>query len=107
LSHFRGTFVTTWPVLTEAFHFVDEPWNRSLLWDFVLSRAVDTVEIARAGKARMRQLMEQYADLPMDFADASLLMIAEQFKLNIVFTLDRRGFTVYRARRVHSFEIIP
>ncbi len=51
--------------------------------------------------------MTKYADLPMDFADASLVALGERLKLRKVFTLDRRDFRLYRPRHVRSFEIFP
>ena len=84
--------MTSWPVLTEVFHFLDRPVGRTLLWDFVLSDAVRVEEVLKSDLGRMRVLMEKYADLPMDFADASLVALAERLKVFRVFTLDRRGF---------------
>jgi uncharacterized protein len=55
---------------------------------------------------RMRDLMEKYADLPMDFADASLVAVSERLKIGKVFTLDRH-FRVYKPRHTSSFEIAP
>jgi hypothetical protein len=107
VQEFRCRFVTSWPVLTEAFHFLDRPVGRTLLWDFVLSDAVRVEEILKSDIGRMRALMEQYADLPMDFADASLVAVAERLRIFRVFTLDRRGFTVFRPRHAESFEVFP
>jgi hypothetical protein len=107
LQEFRGRFVTSWPVLTEVFHFLDRPVGRTLLWDFVLSDAVRVEEVLKGDLGRMRALMEQYADLPMDFADASLVAMAERLRVFRVFTLDRRGFAVFRPRHAESFEIFP
>jgi hypothetical protein len=107
LQEFRGGFVTSWPVLTEAFHFLDRPVGRRLLWDFILSDAVRVEEVPKSDLGRMRALMEQYADLPMDFADASLMALAERLRVFRVFTLDRRGFAVFRPRHGESFEIFP
>jgi len=107
LQEFRGRFVTSWPVLTEVFHFLDRPVGRALLWDFVLSDAVRVEEVLKSDLARMRVLMEQYADLPMDFADASLVALAERLRVFRVFTLDRRGFAVFQPRHAESFEIFP
>lgn len=107
LQEFRGRFVTSWPVLTEVFHFLDRPVGRSLLWDFVLSDAVRVEEVLKSDLGRMRVLMEQYADLPMDFADASLVALAERLRVYRVFTLDRRGFVIFRPRHAGSFEIFP
>ncbi len=43
-------------------------------------------------------LMEKYADRPMDFADASLLWLADALGIPDVATLDS-GFHVYRTKR--------
>ena len=107
LKTFTGGFVTTWPVLTEAFHFIDRPRDRSLLWNFVLSDVVRVEDVMAADLTRIRLLMEQYADLPMDFADASLVVLAERLRVFRVFTLDRRGFGVFRPRYAQGFEIFP
>jgi predicted nucleic acid-binding protein len=45
--------------------------------------------------------MEQYADLPMDLADASLVTAAEAIGMRHVFAIDRKAFAVYRVRRGH------
>jgi len=45
--------------------------------------------------------MEEYADHPMDLADASLVVLAEQERLKRIFTLDRRDFLSYRVRHGH------
>jgi hypothetical protein len=45
--------------------------------------------------------MEQYADHPMDRADASLIAVAESLQARKVFTLDENDFGVYRVRRGH------
>lgn len=107
LGTFTGGFATTWPVLTEAFHFIDRPRDRSLLWNFVLSDVVQVDAMLATDLGRMRLLMEQYEDLPMDFADASLVVLAERLRVSRVFTLDRRGFGVFRPRHAQSFEISP
>ncbi len=54
-----------------------------------------------------RDLMVRYADTPMDFADATLVALAEEFGIGRVLTLDRRGFTTYRWRRSKRFVIAP
>jgi hypothetical protein len=51
--------------------------------------------------------MENYRDVPMDFADASLIALAEERKITEVFTLDRRGFTTYRIHSRKIFTIYP
>lgn len=107
LEGFAGDLVTTWPVLSEAFYFLDRPYHRALLWDVIMDGGIRLADISPRELSRMRTLMDQYADLPMDFADASLVALAERLSVRRVFTLDRRDFHVYRPRHVRSFEVFP
>jgi hypothetical protein len=106
-GRFGGNLVTTWPVLTEAFYFLDDPPVRDFLWEFILRSGVEIVNLSLDDLSRIRALMMQYASLPMDFADASLVVLAERLHLVRVFTLDRRDFFVYRPRDIRAFEVFP
>ena len=48
-----------------------------------------------------------YADLPMDYADATLVVLAEEIGTDLLFTTDRRDFRVYRIRGRKGFRIVP
>lgn len=50
--------------------------------------------------------MKKYADVPMDFVDALLVVVAEEHKVHDVLTLDRRGFMTYRVGR-ERFCVLP
>lgn len=54
----------------------------------------------------MRELMRQYADSPMDLADASLVITAERLGLRKIFTLDGH-FRAYRILGRDTFEVVP
>ena len=56
---------------------------------------------------RVRDLLGDYADLPMDYADATLVALAEEIGTDLVFTTDRRDFGVYRIRGRRRFRIVP
>lgn len=56
----------------------------------------------RASKA-VRGLMRRYASVPMDFADACLVQMADELDTGRILTLDD-DFAVYRWRRSRSFE---
>ena len=56
-----------------------------------------------AGLQRAFELMEQYADHPMDLADASLIVAAEILLTRKIFTIDRQDFATYRIRRGHRY----
>ena len=54
---------------------------------------------------RIRQLMQQYHDVPMDLADASLVAAAEVLGIRQVFTLDS-DFHIYRLHGKDAFDVI-
>ena len=108
LLQLRSPLITTWPALTEAFYFL-KGWKSGQreLWDFILSGGlrIDTIPADRW--SRMRELMEKYSDLPMDFADASLVALSEIYKVKTIFTLNRTDFSVYRSKHTPHYKIIP
>ncbi|HMB54594.1 MAG TPA: VapC toxin family PIN domain ribonuclease, partial [Thermoanaerobaculia bacterium] len=65
------------------------------------------VPASRVSLGRCRVLMEKYADLPMDYADATLVVLAGELGTGLVLTTDRRDFSVYRLPDGAGFEILP
>jgi predicted nucleic acid-binding protein len=59
----------------------------------------------RATRA-VRALMRRYANVPMDFADACLVHLAEELNVGRILTLDD-DFGIYRWRRGRVFERLP
>jgi predicted nucleic acid-binding protein len=51
--------------------------------------------------------MVRYRDRPMDFADATLVHLAERESLTSVFTVDRDDFETYRIGSRQRFRIVP
>lgn len=52
-------------------------------------------------------LIRRYGDVPMDHADASLVVLGQALGIDCVFTTDRKGFTTYRRIRDRGFRIVP
>jgi uncharacterized protein len=102
LRAIREPLRTTVPVLTEAFHILDPASTGSnRLRDFVEQGGLAVWFLDRGALQRAFELMETYADRPMDLADASLVVAAETLETRKVFTLDRGDFATYRIRRGH------
>jgi predicted nucleic acid-binding protein len=100
--------VSTEAVLTEATHLLGGlPGGRRACVDFFLSGGALLVPATTASLRRTRELLSQYADLPMDYADATLVVLAEELDTNQVFTTDRRDFAVYRIKGRRRFEVLP
>jgi predicted nucleic acid-binding protein len=81
------------------------PLQRNV-WRYVEAGTLQIHASTAAEQERMRQLMEQYRDTPMDLADASLVAAAEIFNLRRIFTLDS-DFYVYRINNTGVFEVAP
>ena len=108
LRALRPPLGTTWPVVTEAMYLLGFSTEaQEELWGLIESGRLHLVGLDASDAPRMRALMWKYRDLPMDLADASLVVVAERDGVNKVFTLDRRDFDVYRPAKLGRFSIIP
>jgi predicted nucleic acid-binding protein len=107
LKTIREPIVTTTPVLTEAFHILGPASVGSdRLREFIEQGGLSVWFLDRATLTRAFELMELYADHPMDLADASLVTAAEALGTRRVFTIDRNDFETYRVRRGHRHQAI-
>lgn len=99
--------VTTLPVLTEAFHILGPASHGANQLRTFLMRAGARLYFGDDDDAeRAFELMERYADHPMDLADASVVVTAEALGTRKVFTLDIRDFATYRIKRGHRLEAV-
>lgn len=108
LEGITGEMLTTEAVLTEATYLLsglkDGP---GLCLEFVLGGGAILVPATPASLRRAQALIRKYRNVPMDFADATLVTLAEETGIPRVFTLDRRGFSIYRFLGRRPFEIVP
>ncbi len=103
-----GQVVTTEAVLTESTHLLGRISGGAIAClDFVLSGGALLVPATTNSLRRARELMQRYADCPMDYADASLVVLAEDIGTNRVLTTDQRDFSIYRIAGRRRFRICP
>lgn len=84
--------LTTWPCFTEAMYLLGElggPHYQATLWDLYTARKLMLLDLTASEIALMADLMRKYHDLPMDLADASLVAVIDQHRIEPLFTLDR------------------
>lgn len=89
-------FVTTTAVLTEVSYMLN--FNVQVQIDFfewVLRQGVLLEEIRQEDIPRIVGLTKKYQDIPMDFADASLVVAAEKRRIFSIISLDS-DFDIYR-----------
>jgi predicted nucleic acid-binding protein len=109
LDDIQLPLVTTWLAFTEAMYLTGRVlgWRgQAALWEMIERGDLQVVELSAETTSRMRVLMEQHRDLPMDLADASLVAVAEERGLDRIFTLDA-DFRVYRLPRGRAFTVLP
>jgi predicted nucleic acid-binding protein len=108
LKGLREPLLTTWIPITEAMYLLSfSPDAQDALLQMIERGALKVLALGAEDLPPIRALMRKYADQPMDFADASLVRMAERENIRWVFTLDRRDFATYRPARGQGFMIIP
>jgi len=101
--------LTTWACLAEAMHLVCRFGGHTAqdeLWEYVARGVLLVRRHADDELARMRVLMARYSNVPMDLADASLVVAAERTGIQRIFTLDR-DFRIYVINDKDPFHIVP
>jgi len=99
-------FATTWSVLTEVCHLLVHRVgvHQALKFmDAVTQGACALPALPDDAAARMAYLMRRYQNLPMDLADASLVVLAEQTSEGRILSTDRRDFDGYRWKNTRPF----
>lgn len=105
---FKDKLLTTEPVLTEAIYLLGPSIKaQKACIEFILKGGAILVPQSIESLSRAIALMERYKDIPMDFADATLVSLAEETGIDEVFTLDRRGFSAYRIHGKKLFKVWP
>lgn len=108
LDGFTGRAVTTPAVITESMYFVGgTPGGPRALAELVTRSGMTIYDISQGPELHEAVLlMERYADTPMDFADATLVLVADLLEVSDVLTLDRRGFSTYRTPAGRAFGLV-
>lgn len=105
MERLREPFATTWPVLTETMDMLIPlgARGRERLRDYFFGGGLDLLDFTREEAKQMLQLMDRYADLPMDLADASLVVAAERLESGRILSTDARDFETYRWKNHQPF----
>jgi len=108
MDGFRGRLITTCAVVVEAMYFLSRSDSGAeKLVEFLILSDTEIHECTSPhflSEAIVR--MKKYDDTPMDFADATLILVAEHLSVYSVCTLDRRGFRTYRSKRGKPFRLV-
>ena len=95
--------ITTIASITETLHLLD--FSRDAQIDFLawINAGAITIEnITSDDFSRIKELTIKYSDLPMDFADACLVLLGEKLNISSIATIDR-DFDIYRLKDKKTF----
>lgn len=98
--------ITTLPVVTEVCYLLQTRCGAKYSAEFLLAQGDGLFQLFVIGEAefpKMASLMHKYADLPMDLADASMILLAEYLGHGRIVSTDRRDFHTYRWKNHHPF----
>ena len=107
LKKYNEPLITTWCVVTETCYLLLTRKGVQAQVTFLnsLEQELFTVfNLESHHTPRIIQLMEKYANLPMDLADASLVILAEYLGHGRIFSVDQRDFNTYRWKQNYPFE---
>jgi hypothetical protein len=108
LRNFSGRLYSTEAVLTEVLNILNFSITaQCAALDFVLKSVVEIVPSSTDSLKKTKNLMKKYADLPMDFADATLVCLAAETGMQNIATFDKKDFSIYKLPKKKSFTIVP
>ena len=68
---------------------------------------IEIVPPNRESLRKTKHLMKKYADLAMDYADATLVCLSMDTGIQNIVTFDNKDFTIYRSHGKKKFNIMP
>jgi predicted nucleic acid-binding protein len=102
----QDDLITTWPVMTETCHLLLTRLHPSAQLRFIDKAHQGWFQVfplTQQHMGRVHALMSRYLDLPMDLADASLVILAEELGHGNILSTDQRDFQTYRWKHHHPF----
>lgn len=99
--------VTSSAIVTETLYLLDfSAENQEKFLHFMAAPIINILELTPEDLIAIAHLMKKYRDCPMDFGDATLVVLANRLKTRQIMTLDIHDFSIYRNDRGKTFEII-
>jgi predicted nucleic acid-binding protein len=107
LKNYSGRLYSTEAVLTEVLYLLNFSVKaQSAAINFVLKAVVEIIPSSVASLKKAKDLIKKYSDLPMDYADATLVCLAIDTGIRDIITFDEKDFNIYRVKK-QPFVIAP
>jgi len=104
---YSGKLYSTEAVLTEVLYLLNFSVKaQTAAIDFILKLVVELIPVSGESLKKVKALMRKYSDLPMDYADATIVCLSMDTGIKNIITLDKKDFGIYRIRN-QPFVIMP
>ncbi|MCP4298693.1 MAG: PIN domain-containing protein [Proteobacteria bacterium] len=105
-KQYPNPLISTWPVVTEAIHILLRVGqkNQHAFSKSLVDGACEIFSLQEDHLPRINNLMVQFHALPMDLADASLILLAEKLGYGQIFSTDQRDFGTFPWKNREPFE---
>ena len=110
LSTHRDTWLVPAPVVTETCIGLLDRLGADAELAFLRSLAAKEMlveDVAQSDLQRAIEILEQYRAAQFGMVDATSMAIAERLKIEVVLTLDRRDFSIFRPRHCTALRLVP
>ena len=108
LREMSGPLLSCWPVITEAAWLLRKsPRAVQQLLRSIDGGFLELLPLAGAEAEAIAALMKRYEDIHPQLADIVLVYLANREKIDTIFTLDQRDFSIYRSGRRTTFRVVP
>lgn len=110
LADLTGDILLPVTILVETSYLIQARVGHAAMRLFVRQlqgSSLQLVSLTAADFARIDELLTQYADLELDFVDASVVTIAERLRIQRILTVDQRDFRAIRPKHCAYFDILP
>lgn len=104
---YTGKLYSTEAVLTEVLYLLNFSVKaQTAAIDFVLKSVIELIPASEESLKKARILIMKYSNLPMDYADATIVCLAIDTGIQNVITFDKKDFSIYRIKK-QRFVIMP
>jgi predicted nucleic acid-binding protein len=108
LREMPAPLFSCWPVITEAAWLLrSSPRAIQQLLGSIDAGFLELLPLAGLEAQAIGAVMKKYGSIRPQLADAALVYLAGRERIETVFTLDRRDFSIYRTGRRRAFRILP
>ena len=108
LKNFSGLLYSTEAVLTEVLYLLNFSITaQTAAMDFIIESILEIIPLDIESTKKCKKLMQKYSDLPMDYADATIVCSAIDTRIQNIVTFDQKDFNIYKFQRNKSFSLIP